>query len=77
MSEPPGQDTGQIPTTPDRLRAKAVRSAATSDTDLEDLLRRRVPMRIRIAQALGLLLVIAMGTALVVHSMSLVAPTRS
>ncbi len=77
MSEPPGQDTGQIPTTPDRLWAKAVGSAATSDTDLEDLLHRRVPMRIRIAQALGLLLVIAMGTALVVHRMSLVAPTRS
>ncbi len=80
MSEPPAQDTpdtGETPTAPDRLWPRAVRAPDSSDSDLEDMLRRRMPVRIRVAQTLALLIAIAVAAGLVVHSVSLVVPSRT
>src|SRR5260370_8408362 len=80
MSEPPAQDTpdtGETPTSPDRLWPRAFRAPDSSDSDLEDMLRRRMPVRIRVAQTLALLIAIAVAAGLVVHSVSLVGPSRT
>jgi len=76
MSEPPGQDAAETPNDPHRLPAKAGRTLDASDTDVEEMLRRRVPVRLRVAQAVALLIVIAVGAGLVVHSLP-GAPGRS
>ena len=64
------------PTDPHRLPPEEGWTPATSDTDVEEMLRCRVPVRVRVAQALALLVVMALVAGLVVHSLP-VAPGRS
>lgn len=79
MSESPGQDAAKTPTDPHHLPHTAdwePDGPQTSGTDIEDVLRRRVSARLRVAQALALMVVIAVVAGLVVHTLP-VAPGRS
>src|SRR5260370_13821119 len=64
------------PTDQDRLPSKEGWTQATSDTDVEEMLRRRVPAQMRVGQAVALLVMIAVVAGLVMHSLP-VAPGRS
>lgn len=85
MSEPSDQDAAKTPkateTPADPHRRPHLAGwmpdpPEHADTNLDDVLRRRVPVRIRVAQTVALLIVIAVAAGLVVHNL-LVAPGHS
>jgi hypothetical protein len=73
MSEPPGQDAAETATDPLHFSPEAGWTPATPDTDVEELLRRRVPVRVRVAQAMTLLVVMTVAAGLVIHSLPVAA----
>ena len=72
MSEPPGDDTELWQDDRDSLPERSL----SRDTSLEDLLERRTPLRVRLAQGLGLLLLGTVLVGLLLHAV-LTAPGAS
>src|SRR5262249_20503107 len=74
---PAGPQRPGSPEVPNRRAvAECGDSGDIADSDLDDVVRRRVPVRIRVAQALVVVIVAAVMMGLVVHS-GVLAPGRS